>query len=143
MRLMSRKKELLEARSALERALTQVTLVKKEVQSAQNWGLFDIFAGDFFISLLKRNKITRVNEYMEQLKQTLVQAQKELADINMELLTDISNNSSDYFWDVWFDNIFTDFRVQGQLDKVADQLEKLEHQLKFILKDIQKILTTL
>lgn len=80
---------------------------------------------------------------MEQLKQTLVQAQKELADINMELLTDISNTSSDYFWDVWFDNIFTDFRVQGQLDKVADQLEKLEHQLKFILKDIQKILTTL
>lgn len=143
MRLMSRKKELLEARSALERALTQVILVKKEVQSAQNWGLFDIFAGDFFISLLKQNKITRVNEYMEQLKQTLVQAQKELADINMELLTDISNTSSDYFWDVWFDNIFTDFRVQGQLDKVADQLEKLEHQLKFILKDIQKILTTL
>lgn len=140
---MDRKKELLQARDALEKTLSQVKSVKEEVTSAQNWGLFDLLAGDFFISFLKRNKITRVNERMEQLRQSLSQAKKELADVDMELLTEISNSSRDYFWDVWFDNIFTDFRVQGQLDRVAGQLDQLEKQLRSILKSVQESLRNL
>ena len=63
--------------------------------------------------------------------------------MDMILVPSISNSSSDYFWDVWFDNIFTDFRVQGELDKVAENINQLEKQVDLALKDIKVSLETL
>ncbi len=102
-----------------------------------------MIAGDMFASLIKRDKISKVNSRMDYLRRVLQEAQKELADVNITLASEISNSSSDYFWDVWFDNIFTDFRVQGELDKVAENINQLERQVGLALKDVKAALKVL
>jgi len=140
---MDKRKELQEAQEALEKGMAIIQEVKSELQSAKNWGLFDMIAGDMFASLIKRDKISKVNSRMDYLRRVLQEAQKELADVNITLASEISNSSSDYFWDVWFDNIFTDFRVQGELDKVAENINQLERQVGLALKDVKAALKVL
>ena len=140
---MDKRKELQEAQEALEKVMAIIQEVKSELQSAKNWGLFDMIAGDMFASLIKRDKISKVNSRMDYLRRVLQEAQKELADVNITLASEISNSSSDYFWDVWFDNIFTDFRVQGELDKVAENINQLERQVGLALKDVKSALKVL
>ena len=140
---MDKRRELQEAQEALERVKEIIQEVKSELQSAKNWGLFDMIAGDMFASLIKRDKISKVNSRMDYLRRVLQEAQKELADVNITLASEISNSSSDYFWDVWFDNIFTDFRVQGELDKVAENINQLERQVGLALKDVKAALKVL
>jgi hypothetical protein len=140
---MDKRKELQEAQEALEKVMAIIQEVKSELQSAKNWGLFDMIAGDMFASLIKRDKISKVNSRMDYLRRVLQEAQKELADVNITLASEISNSSSDYFWDVWFDNIFTDFRVQGELDKVAENINQLERQVGLALKDVKAALKVL
>ena len=61
---------------------------------------------------------------------------KELKDANIELPQEISNTTADITFDIWFNNIFTDVRVQGE---IKDSLNKLRKFRKSILEVVKNL----
>ena len=55
-------KERREAIEAGQRALNSLRAAQKELESARNWGLVDLFGGGFISSMLKQGKISEIDE---------------------------------------------------------------------------------
>lgn len=56
---------------------------KENLDSAHNWGLFDMFAGGLISSLAKHSKMNQARQHMEQAKWDLRNFSEELKDVNM------------------------------------------------------------
>ena len=97
-----------------------------------------MFGGEFFTSWIKRNKIKEANQDISAITKSLKSLNKELEDLDMTLPEGVSDNISDRVWDLWFDNIFTDIRVQGE---IKDSLRQLAIFRKSILDLIVKLNT--
>ncbi|MGT2745242.1 hypothetical protein ACVRW4_07975 [Streptococcus phocae subsp. phocae] len=119
---MDRLKELREAREAAQEVIVRIDHATSSLDSALSWGKWDIFVGEFFTSWIKRNKIKEANQNIHEITESLKTLNKELVDVNMNLPEGVSDTVSDNAWDIWFDNIFTDIRVQGEIKDFLKQL---------------------
>lgn len=130
--------EYIEAKDALVRALDNINTIRKPISDANAWSWLDIMGNGFLGSYFKRSKIKNINEQLEMLQNNLNIAVKELKDINLDVDLRISDNQEDALLDVWFDNIFTDVRVHGELKELRRNLEQLEDQLIRILNEVNR-----
>lgn len=133
---MERLKELQEAKEAANEVITRIDNATSSLNSALSWGRWDMFGGEFFTSWIKRNKIKEANQAISTIAESLKSLNKELEDVDMTLPEGVSDNISDRVWDLWFDNIFTDIRVQGE---IKDSLRQLAIFRKSILDLIVKL----
>lgn len=130
------KKELLEARAELIKSIDMIDDSLKILSSAKTWGIFDILGGGFFTSLMKRDKIGKVNDNIRNLRYQLEITQKELGDVDQMIDIEIPNNFTDNFFDIVFDNIFTDILTQSKLKKTNTKLSDLRNYLSKVLDKI-------
>lgn len=130
------KKELLEARAELIKSIDMIDDSLKILSSAKTWGIFDILGGGFFTSLMKRDKIGKVNDNIRNLRYQLEITQKELGDVDQMIDIEIPNNFTDNFFDIAFDNIFTDILTQSKLNKTNTKLSDLRNYLSKVLDKI-------
>ena len=124
---MDRLKELKEAKEAAELVIGKIDQAIKELNSASNWGILDLLGGDFIPSLIKRTKIGKANDILNDLPKSLETLNKELSDVDISLPGGVPNKLSDELFDTIFDNIFTDFRVQGEIKENLLALKELRH----------------
>ena len=75
------KKEIREAILAGEAALDSLEKAAEKLQSAKNWGLFDMLGGGMFSSFVKHSRIDEASGYMEEAKRKLAAFERELRDI--------------------------------------------------------------
>lgn len=54
---MTREVEIAEARQACETVLSKVREIQAKLKNTQNWGIFDMLAGGFLTSVVKRQKM--------------------------------------------------------------------------------------
>lgn len=100
-----------------------VTLVEL-LRSASNWGTADVLTGSFFISWTKRNKIDEARSIAGQAQAEISVFRRELADVGIALVAEIEVLSNHHrFLDTWFDNIFSDFSVQGRIANAQNTTE--------------------
>ena len=141
---MNRLKELQEARDQAVIVIEKIDRALDTLDSAKFWGMWDMFGGEFFSSWKKRNKIKEANQYIEGITDSVKDLEKELKDVDMVLPEEISNTMNDRVFDIWFDNIFTDMKVQREIKssirelrdfrnvvedlviRLEDEIEKLE-----------------
>lgn len=124
---MDRLKELKEAKEAADLVIGKIDQAIKELNSASNWGILDLLGGDFIPSLIKRTKIGKANDILNDLPKSLESLNKELSDVDISLPSGVPNRLSDELFDTIFDNIFTDFRVQGEIKENLLALKELRH----------------
>ena len=124
---MDRLKELKEAKEAAELVIGKIDQAIKELNSASNWGILDLLGGDFIPSLIKRSKIGKANDILNDLPKSLETLNKELSDVDISLPGGVPDRLSDELFDTIFDNIFTDFRVQGEIKENLLALKELRH----------------
>ena len=118
---MDSKKEFEQARYAANLVLEDINQAIDLLKSASNWSLLDIFGGETFTSLIKRNKIRKANRKISDISYKLENLKKELSDISIKFPFEIKDNLSDNLFDIVFDNIITDLRVRGEIkDKIAE-----------------------
>lgn len=129
---MKDKREIREAIAACDDVLNNIDRALAELSSASKWSLMDMFGGEFFSSFMKRSKISKANRKISDLKLSLNRLRKELADVDIDLPLEISNSLSDNFWDVYFDNIFTDLRVRSELKTKTKELRDLRDKITYI-----------
>lgn len=120
---MDKRKELLEAKTAARDVVARIDHALSKLENASAWSWLDLLGGGFLSSLIKREQIQRANQNIDEVRQAMTRLNRELEDIHMRLPDTISDTLSDSVLDVWFDNIFTDVRVQGE---IKDTLKALQ-----------------
>lgn len=124
---MDRKKELQEARDAANKVIEKIDRAMDSLDSAEFWGMWDIFGGDFLSSWSKRNKIEEANEWIKDIVDSVKVLNKELKDVDMVLPEEVSNTMNDRTFDIWLDNIFTDLRVQEEIKEAMNELREFRN----------------
>lgn len=138
------KVQLKEAILACEDTMDKVNSAISELRSARNWGIMDIIGGGFFSSLIKRNKINNASYMTRELNNSIIVLRRELEDININMVDFVETSELNKFFDVWFDNIFSDLSVQSEinsnlakLEDFKDKLDRLYNLLNSKLKEIE------
>ena len=122
--LLSNKTEISEALREANNCLMISEETLKSLRSAKNWGIYDIVGGGMISSAIKHNRIDDAKTYMERLSYSVDRLNKELGDVDTSIFNEGLNISGfSYTFDIFFDNIFSDFSVQGEIN---DSLYKIE-----------------
>lgn len=130
---MDRLREVQEAKDAANEVIMRIDNATISLNKALSWGKWDVVAGEFLTSLIKRKKISKANRDILQISVSLKSLRKELADVNMKLPESVSDTISDKFLDLWFDNIFTDIRVQREIRASLGQLAAFKRSIQALI----------
>lgn len=134
---LSEKTEISEALREAKNCLSISDEAKKSLNSAKNWGVYDIVGGGMISSAIKHDRIDDAKSYMERLSYAVERLNKELGDVDTSILSNGLNITGfSYTFDIFFDNIFSDFSVQGEIN---DSLYKIEDFYNSILNLIGKL----
>ncbi len=131
-------KEVREAINAGEKALYSLREAQNNLQSARNWGIFDMFGGGFITDMIKHSKLGNASIYMENAKYDLQVFQRELRDvyINLDMRIDVGGFLS--FADFFFDGIVADYLVQSRIGEARRQVESAIRQVENILVELRR-----
>jgi chromosome segregation ATPase len=125
--IMAQFTEIEEAKRAASRAKATALNARKSLDSAQGWATFDAFTRGGIIShMAKYSHIDEAEQSFSVLSSQLRDLKTELSDVNgmsVDGLSEISGVQRAV--DFWFDNIFTDLSVRGQIMDNAAELDRL------------------
>lgn len=133
---MSDLKEINEAKAALLDVKEEIGHILDKVNSAKRWGIADIFMDSMLTSMVKRNKIKDINSDLKRLQSKLMVAKEELSDVDINFESEISDTGWDNFFDIFFDNIFTDLRVNSEIKEIRENLMDLDEKVDEVLKKL-------
>lgn len=68
----------------------------------------------------------------------LEELRKELKDVDISLPLEISDTMEDNFFDVFFDNIFTDLRVNGEIKKKLAELRDFRQNIEELIQRLDQ-----
>jgi hypothetical protein len=131
-------KEIREAIAAGQKALHGLDKVISSLESAKNWGTFDMLGGGFISTAVKHSKIDEAREAVHHVQQQLRFFQKELADIgtNTEIKIDIGSFSK--FADYFFDGLIFDWAVQSKIKRSLDNVLDVYKRIHRVVLHLQK-----
>ena len=117
-------REINEAIHAGERALDSLNEAKKQLNSARNWGIYDMLGGGMISSFIKHSKIDNANEWMSLANRDLRNFARELRDVDDEDLQ-IDTGSLVSMLDIFCDNFFSDLMVQDKINNARARIDNL------------------
>lgn len=130
-----------EAREALEageRALRSLREAQNYLQSAKNWGFWDMFGGNLITTAIKHTKMDNASACMENAKYDLQIFQKELRDVYITLDMRIDVDGFLNFADYFFDDFVSDYMVQSKINKAKEQVDSAINQIEGILMELRR-----
>lgn len=130
-------KEKREAIEAGNRALCSLREARKNLQSAKNWGIWDMLGGGFISTMAKHSKMDRAKQNMEQAKYDLKKFSKELDDVNMNYHLELQTGDFLSFADWFFDGFFVDWMVQDRINQASDQVSNAIYRVENILRQLR------
>ena len=137
---MTDKKEIREAIQAGETALVSMEKAREKLESAKNWGLFDMFGGGIFSTFMKHSKIDDASSYMEDAKRSLAVFERELKDVSLSTGFSIDLDSFLRFADIFMDNVFVDVMVQSRINESITSLDQASDRIRSILSTLYSAL---
>lgn len=130
-------KEKREAIAAGQRALNSLRAAQNDLDSAKNWGLWDMFGGSFFSTMIKRSKMDAAKGNMEQAKYDLQIFSRELRDVSVSYNLEMETGDFLSFADWFFDGFIVDWMVQERINKARSQVAEAIWQVENILRRLQ------
>lgn len=130
-------KEKREAINAGYLALRSLLEAQKSLNSAKNFGIWDMLGGSFLSTMAKHSKMDQAKQYMEQAKYDLKKFSKELNDVNIIYHLDIETNDFLSFADWFFDGFVVDWMVQDRINKASYQVEEAIRRVENIIRQLQ------
>lgn len=130
-------KEKREAIAAGQRALNSLRAAQNDLDSAKNWGLWDMFGGSFFSTMIKRSKMDAAKGNMEQAKYDLQIFSRELRDVSVSCNLEMETGDFLSFADWFFDVFIVDWMVQERINKARSQVAEAIWQVENILRRLQ------
>ena len=129
-------REVDEAIWAGERALDSLREAKAKLDSARNWGIYDILGGGMVSSIVKHSKMSSANECVEQANRDLKRFAKELRDVDEDGLY-VQAGSLASTMDIFFDNVFSDFIVQNRINEARGEIDRMIGRIERTVWDLK------
>lgn len=118
-------KERREAIRAGEDALAALRRAQSELNSARNWGVYDIFGGGLISTLIKHDKINNADTYIKEAQYKLERFYQELDDIGETFGTNLAVDDFLTFADWFFDGLIADFMVQSRINRMREEVDRM------------------
>ena len=133
------RREVAEAIAAGRRALASLEEAADALDSAGNWGIFDIFLGGCLTSAMKHVRINKAQTALGEARAYLRAFTRELADVRAieELRVDVSGLLTAV--DIFVDNPFVDVFVQRQIDDAQDNVQAAIGATKTVLARLESM----
>lgn len=150
--LYRQRKELLEAKEAVKHVYDLAEDAYRAYDKAEGWSTVDTFFGGGLLSdMAKYSNIDDADEAVRRMNGAAHRLEKELKDVNLAFDGYIDTiDSSSRFFDIAFDNIFSDWSIRDRIGGNLEQLEgymnrlaSLENRLNAELKSIDNKLKEL
>jgi hypothetical protein len=134
--LNSEVKEITEAITAGNGVISGLEQLIESLESAKNWGTWDILGGDFLATAIKHAKIDDARKGINDVQTKMSQLTRELADVqkSVELQIDITELES--FADFFIDGLIFDWVVQS---KIVDSLEQSKKAKDIIVQAVNEL----
>ena len=116
-------KEVDEALVAADKTLIHLNAALKELESAKNWGIFDLLGGGMFTSIIKRGHLNDVETELTLAREKAEILIDELDDLGRTLDIDLEIDDFLNFTDLFLDNIFSDLAVQSKIGKTKKNIQ--------------------
>lgn len=119
--------ELDEASAAGERVLEGIDDTLKDLDSADSFSTWDMFTDSSLIfDMMKYDKINKAEAKMSRLEQLLENYTKELKDLSLDTYLSYEKFSGmGKTFDIFFDNLFSDWDTKAKIGRNIDMLETL------------------
>ena len=137
----SRRKELQEALAAGRQTLSHIQAAMDDLQTAGNWGTWDILGGGLIADAMKYSSMDEAQKKLEWVQSDLRRYQAELADVAQTAAFDLQPGGFLQFADFFWDNLFADFAVRDRIYQAQDQLQGLEVQVNRIQAGLEQELS--
>ena len=131
------RKEVQEAVQAGERALQSLYTAKEQLNSAKNWGIFDMMGGGLFASMIKHSKLGNASASLEEARYDLQIFQRELSDVHIPQNLQINVNGFLSFADFFLDGLIADYLVQSRINDAREQVEDAIERVEMLLRDLK------
>lgn len=118
--------ERVEVRQALEAgaaAAQSLAAAHEMLGSAGGWATYDtFFGGGMLTDMAKYDRMDRAQQLLHHADQAVRRLSRELADVGMApVLAGLQVDGLTRTFDVWFDNMFTDWAVKNRIAQAAQQ----------------------
>lgn len=130
-------KEIDEAIVSGERALASLKTAQEKLNSARNWGIFDMLGGGLLADIMKHSKMNDASAYLEEAKRDLLVFQKELQDVQETIDLKVDVDGFLTFADFFFDGIIMDYMVQSKIAEARKQIEQAIPLVEGLVNDLK------
>ena len=132
-------KEMREAMEAGQRALSLLERARDCLNSAGNWGIWDMLGGGLLSTFMKQSKMKDAEGLLQEARSALKGFQKELMDV--ETIAEFHIETGDFlsFADYFFDGFIVDWLVQSRISEARRQVEDAVCKVRYILNQLQQM----
>ena len=124
--LRARTTQLAEADAAGRQAHRALQEAAQHLGSAGSWATYDTFFGGGLIGdMVKHDKLDRAGSLMQRADLALRSLATELADVGIGAVEGVGITQLTKAFDVWFDNIFSDWAVRDRISKANERVQWL------------------
>lgn len=136
----SEEREIREAISAGEEVLYHLDAVSKSLDSASNWGIWDMLGGGMFVTWAKHSRLNDAKTQVHKAETACRVFARELKDVQMSLAVNLELDGFLTFADYFFDGFFADIMVQS---RIGDMKDDIRRQRQYIEQLLQRLRTRL
>ena len=141
-RLEAQGREIEEAISAAQAAMVTVNGVQNTLNSAEDWGTWDLLGGGLLSSLAKHSHLDEAQHQLSsRLQIDLRRLRSELLDVDVSADFQISIDGFLRFADFFFDGLFADWAVLDRIHDAQQQVNQVDRQIQQVLEDLRQMRT--
>lgn len=127
-------KELQEAIDAGETALKTANQVKAHLDSAEDWGTWDLFGGGLLADMAKYDELDNAQAAVSRLQAQLRTFKTELVDVTVESDIEVTIDGFTGFADWFFDGLLADWAAMDRISGSIGQINRTRRQLQEVLE---------
>lgn len=136
-------KELEEALAAGNAVRAKLQEVISDLESAENWGTWDMFGGGFLATASKHSKIDEANDHAFIAQNLINKFETELKDVSIGSDLALNVGSFDTFADYFFDGLISDWVVQSQIEESLQNVINVSNNVQVIINRLNTSLISM
>lgn len=131
--------ELIEATAAAGHAGVALEHAARLLGDAGGWATYDTFLGGGAISdLMKYERLDRAGALMREADHALGRLAAELADVGIGAVGNVGITEMARAFDIWFDNVFSDWAVRSRIEQAAARVAQLRHGVAEVGRELDR-----
>jgi hypothetical protein len=128
-----------EARRAGQSALQALLQAEERLNSAKNWGTYDMLGGGMIATMVKHGRIDEAQDHIHESQLYLRRFADELKDLNWSVEVAAPQIGSFLtFADYFFDGFLADWMVQGKINNSMEAVRSNANQVSVILQKLDQ-----